>query len=383
MDAAQGLAGRGWLDRDLTIHAAGRQQSLEYRGTGAARREIAAVPLEDRPAHARAVDLRVAFRGLGTAQLLEATSGLLEQRQRGLLVGIVVLDEPQYADRVEETLLPASLVLPPQRERAHRHGGVDRPRAIGGADHARLAARARAGVARSPGVDQRDAGAAAPEVQGGPAAERPCADHHDVRFLLHGNEPFEERECRARSARLEKRAPGDGPHGKLIRAPRASGTARRTASRSAGGRPGPHGSSQASSGITPSAARAHSMRRTYPSRGGMNVAAANRSHRPDRRTNLPKSSTRNDSTSALCRSVSAAPMPINAARAPMVSEYPRKRSSPVMSSLSGWSRIKPAMRWNVTTESSVATLIPITDGSASRACSVGLSYGTPPAASYR
>ena len=124
------------------------------------------------------------------------------------------------------------------------------------------------------------------------------------------------------------------------------------------------------------------MRRTYPSIGGMNMASANRSHRPDRRTNFAKFPPRNDSTSALCKSVSAAPIPISAALAPMVSEYPRKRSSPVMSSLSGWSRMRPAMRWNVTTESSVATLIPITPGNASSACKVGLSYATPPAASY-
>src|SRR2546429_9770071 len=123
MDAAQGLARRGWLDRDLTIHAAGRQQSLEYRGTGATRREIAAVPLEDRPAHARAVDLRVALRGLGAAQLLEATPGLLENRQGGLFVGVVVLYQPQYADRGEQAPLPESLGLLPQDDPAHPERG--------------------------------------------------------------------------------------------------------------------------------------------------------------------------------------------------------------------------------------------------------------------
>src|SRR5256884_7603724 len=135
MDAAQGLARRGWLDRDLTIHAAGRQQSLEYRGTGATRREIAAVPLEDRPAHARAVDLRVALRRLGTGQLLEATPGFLENRQGGLFVRFIILHEPQHADRMEEPPLPASLVFLPQRERAHRQVRVPGARARGGAVH--------------------------------------------------------------------------------------------------------------------------------------------------------------------------------------------------------------------------------------------------------
>src|SRR5205814_6356401 len=256
----------------------------------------------------------------GPGQLLEATSGLLEKRERGLFVRIVVLDEPQHADRVQEALLPASPVLLPQGQRAHRHVGVHRPRAIAGADHARLAPRARAGVARSPRVDQGHAGAAAPEVQRCPAAERPCPDYHDVRFLLHGNEPFEERECRARSARLEKRAPGNTAHGRLTRAPRASRTARRTTSRSAGGRSGPHGSSHASSGITPSAARAHSRRRTYPSIGAVNVAAANRSQIPDNRTNWAKSPLWNASSNAACRFVRAAPIPTSAACAPSVSE---------------------------------------------------------------
>src|SRR5213592_3773005 len=73
-------------------------------------------------------------------------------------------------------------------------------------------------------------------------------------------------------------------------------------------------------------------------------------------------------------------MPISAARAPSSTEYPRKRSSPVMSSLPGWARARAAIRWNVTAESSVATLIPITRGSSRIACSVASSYGTPPAA---
>src|SRR5436190_1540232 len=133
--------------------------------------------------------------------------------------------------------------------------------------------------------------------------------------------PQLERARRARGgAGLEERPPGDAPHVGVTRGVRASRTAARTASRSAGGRLGPQGSSHASSGITPSAASAQSIRRTYPSTGGSNVALAKRSHTPDRRTNLPKSPERNDSIRATWRSVSAAPMPINAARAPIVSE---------------------------------------------------------------
>src|SRR5207249_6292759 len=158
------------------------------------------------------------------------------------------------------------------------------------------------------------------EIQRGPAAERPGPHHDDVRFLLHGNDAFDKREGRRRSAGLENRAPRDTTHGKLKRAPRASRTARRTASRSLSGSAGPHGSSHASSGMTPSAARAHSMRRTYPSIGGMNVAAANRSQIAERRTNLAKSPARKASINPTCKFVRAAPIPTRPARAPIVSE---------------------------------------------------------------
>src|SRR5205807_3217385 len=353
--------GAAGMSGELAILATFGDEGLEHGGAGRARREVPPLPLEDAPPHALAVDLRIAPRGFGTRELFERDAGFREQRQRGFLVLIVALHQPQHTDRVVQPPLPALGVLLPQDERARRHARVDGARAVGRTDDAGLAARAGARVAGAPRVEQRDAGAAAAQPEGGPTTERAGADHHHVRLLRHREPALHQGEHAGSPARRgagrEKRAPGDRPHGKLMRALRASRTARRTASRSTAGRLGPHGSSQASSGITPSAARAHSMRRTYPSSGGMNVASAKRSHRPDRRTNLAKLPTRNDSTRALCRSVSAAPMPIKAARAPMVSEYPRKRSSPVMSSLSGWSRIRPAMRRKVTTESSVATLI--------------------------
>ena len=63
------------------------------------------------------------------------------------------------------------------------HLRVDRARAVGGADDARLAAGARARVARSPRVDQRDARAAPAQLERGPAAERAGADHRDAHRL--------------------------------------------------------------------------------------------------------------------------------------------------------------------------------------------------------
>src|SRR2546426_119618 len=252
-------APRAGLRRELAVLAAFGQEAVEHRGAGAARREVAAILLEDGPSHPLAVDLRVAARGLRTRQFLERKAGVLEQRQRRLLVGVVALNQPEHADGVVQFAAPTPVVLFPQLERARRETGVDRAGAVGRADDAGLAAGAGARVAGPPGVDQRDAGAAPQQVECGPAAERPRPDHHHVPLLAHRNPALQvgrRTERRARGgARLEERPPPDAPHDGVRRGVRASRTAARTASRSAGGRLGPHRSSHASLGITPSAAR--------------------------------------------------------------------------------------------------------------------------------
>src|SRR5438309_456952 len=168
----------------------------EPREHGLARKpggEVAGVPLENRPAHLLAVDLGIAPRGLRAVQLLEREPGLLEDRQRRALVLIVLLHEPQHADRVVELALPAPLVLAPQRERARRQDGVDAPRSVRPPDHARLAAGARARIAGAPGVEQRDARAPPSEMPGRPSAERARPHHDHVRSLSHRSGPPEPR----------------------------------------------------------------------------------------------------------------------------------------------------------------------------------------------
>src|SRR5207245_2378214 len=208
------------------------EHRVEHGGAGAPGGEIAAVLLEDRPAYALAVDLRVTFRRLRPAQLLEPCPGLLENGEGGLLIGVVVLDQPEHTDRMEQVALPAPLVLLPKRECAQREVRVDGARPVGGADHPGLSPRAGARVAGPPSVDQGHARPPPREIQRGPAAERPGPHHDDVRFLLHGNDAFDEREGRRRGAGLEKRAPRDTTHGKRKRAPQASRTARRNVSSS-------------------------------------------------------------------------------------------------------------------------------------------------------
>src|SRR5947199_1109213 len=133
----------------------------------------------------------------------------------------------------------------------------------------------------------------------GPAAERPSSDYDDVPLLGHRDPALQPGKRGVRRARRgggrEETSPRNASHGGVGRGLRASRTARATASRSPGGSDGPHGSSHASPGITPSAASAHNIRRTKPSTGGANAAAAKRSQTPESRTNRGKSPERNDS----------------------------------------------------------------------------------------
>src|SRR2546427_6629835 len=132
--------------------------------------------------------------------------------------------------------VPAPLVLLPQLERARREVRVDPAGAVGPADHPGLTARAGARVAGPPGVHQRDAGAAPQQVERGPAAEGPCADHHHVPLLAHRTPALQKERRAERRARggagLEERPPRDAPHVGVTRGVRASRTAARTASRS-------------------------------------------------------------------------------------------------------------------------------------------------------
>src|SRR6266487_6784433 len=237
------------LHRDLALLAPFSGKRLEHGCARPPRGEIAAVFLQDRPADLFAVDLRIPARHLGALQLLERHVRVAQDRQRRLLVLVIALDQPQDADVVVELPVPAGLVFFPQRERARGHAGIDGARAVGRANDARLPARARAGVAGTPGVDERDARALAAQKQRGPAAERAGADDNTVLLLVHCDDTSE---CERRTRMNE---------GAARQHPRASRTARRTVSRSAARNSGPHGSSHASSGMTPSAASAHSMRR--------------------------------------------------------------------------------------------------------------------------
>src|SRR5690349_3004260 len=310
--------------RELAILTALGEEAIQHGGAGTPRGEVSALPLEDGPADAIAIDLGVALRGLPIRELLELDADILQEGQRRFLVLILALHQPQHPDPVIQLARPPSFVLLPQRQGARGESRVDDAGPVGRANHPRFPARARARVAGPPRVDQRHAGPTPQQIQRGPAAERAGADHHDVWLFGHRAPALRKRQrgqCRAHSpAAFEKRPPRDAFHGRLTRTPRASRTARRTASRSSAGRGGPHGSSHASSGITPSAASAQSIRRTYPSIGGTKVAPANRSHKPDSLTNLPKSPVRNDSIRPSWKFVSAAPNPIKAARAPMVKE---------------------------------------------------------------
>src|SRR6267378_3540090 len=276
-----------WLDGDLAVVATLGAKAIEHCGAGTARAEIAAVPLVNRPADMLAIDLRISSRGLCTRQLLKCDLCVAQDRQGGLFVLVIAFHEPEDANAMVELASPAGFVLLPEHEGTCCHARVDRARSpsIGRANHPRFAAGAGSRIAGSPGIEKRDSRSATAQVERRPAAERASSDHDDVRFQR-----------------------------------RASRTARRTVSLSEAGSAGPHGSSHASSGITPSAASAQSMRRTYPSMGSVNVAWPNASNCAERREKARSSPFAFVLSSCACRSVSAEPMPISAARAPIINE---------------------------------------------------------------
>src|SRR5712664_1025851 len=157
----RGELARSWLHRglhgELPVFPALGEKSLEHSSTRPPGGEIAAVLLQNRPANLFAIDLREAAGDLGALQLLEPHARVAQDRQRGLLVLVVALDEPEDADTVVQLPVPSRLVLFPERERTRGHPRVDRAWSVGRANDARLPARARARIAGAPGVDERDA----------------------------------------------------------------------------------------------------------------------------------------------------------------------------------------------------------------------------------
>src|SRR5256886_1260591 len=138
--------GPGRLGRELAIFPACSEHGVDDRGAGDASGQVAPVPLEDGPAHPLATDLRVAARRLSAGQLLEDDARFLEERECRALVRIVVLHEPENADRVVQLAAPAALVRLPQREGARRQVCEDPAGPVRGTNHTRLTARAGARV---------------------------------------------------------------------------------------------------------------------------------------------------------------------------------------------------------------------------------------------
>ena len=166
---------------ELPVFAAFRLESLEDRRAGETRRQVAGVLLGDRPRDPLEVDLRIPLCHLGERELLEGDAALPQERQRRLLVRIVLAHHPEGAGAVIETPAPALLVLAPELEGPGDHADVDAVGPVGGPDHPRLAARAGARVAGAPGVEQRDLRAAPQQEERRPAAEGSGADDDDPR----------------------------------------------------------------------------------------------------------------------------------------------------------------------------------------------------------
>jgi hypothetical protein len=128
-------------------------------------------------------DLRESLACRGRRQLLERLRRGLEPVDGRLGEGLVPAEHPQRAGLMKEAAAVLRIVGAPQIHRAQRHRRVNSAGAVCRPDDTRLAARARACVAGSPGIDERDARAPSHQLKRRPAAEGAGADHGHARRL--------------------------------------------------------------------------------------------------------------------------------------------------------------------------------------------------------
>src|SRR5436305_115792 len=166
---------------------------------GAAGQEKARLRLVESGADPTEIDLRKALPRLLRGHLRDLQPGIFQERERLADVGVVLAGHPEHAGAAIEALAPAALGLLPHSERAGRPVDVDPVGAVDTADDPRLAPGAGAGIARSPGVEQGDARAAAEELEGGPAAEGAGADDGHVRWFHAATPWVESTPCRPRT----------------------------------------------------------------------------------------------------------------------------------------------------------------------------------------
>ena len=146
---------------DLPILAPTRHECVDYRLAAGSRLEISALRLEYAPLDIFEVDLRPALLHLGSGQLLIFDLGRAQHLYRSALKDVIAFrSHPQNAGAVQELLLPLPLVFRPQEECARRHCGIWLVGPVSPAHDARLSARRRSRISRSPGIEQRDLRAA-------------------------------------------------------------------------------------------------------------------------------------------------------------------------------------------------------------------------------
>ncbi len=132
------------------------------------------------------VDLRPAFLHLSSGQLTIFHPRRTQHLYRSALKDVIAFrSHPQNASAVQELLLPLPLVFRPQEECARRHCGIWLVGPVSPAHDARLSARRRSRISRSPGIEQCDLRAALEQVQGSPSAESSGSHDRDMRSGFH------------------------------------------------------------------------------------------------------------------------------------------------------------------------------------------------------
>src|SRR5205814_9915802 len=136
-----------------TVGSANAHQLERHRIAGVPCREISALVFEADARDAIEADLWPASGGGGRIDLFELEPELTQEWQRLRHVAVIGARHPQHARSSVELLAGGLVPLAPERERPRGHLDVLPCRPVDRANDTRLAAGARAAVARSPRVE--------------------------------------------------------------------------------------------------------------------------------------------------------------------------------------------------------------------------------------
>jgi hypothetical protein len=164
----------------LPVRSPRSDQLLRHRIARLSGQQVSAFPFEVDSPDAVEADLWPASGSRGGIQFLVFEIEVPQEWKRLANVAVIIARHPQDAGAPVELLRPQAVPLGPQHERPGRHFDVPPRGSIDGSNDAGFSPRARAGVARPPGIQQSHPHACPAQVQGRPSAEGPRANDGDM-----------------------------------------------------------------------------------------------------------------------------------------------------------------------------------------------------------